>query len=199
MKLRVRNIPNLIWVTTTVFSMVLIAMGMAWGQNLPQEAIAGEIPSVVKEALPQVEIQRVEHQEFISPLYTVFTPQGILYLDGSGRFLFSGDLYDLQSGENLTQVRLSNIQRVVFKDLPLADAILYKKGAHRIAVFDDPDCPYCQKLHKELGKLDTEIYIFLFPLTNLHPLAYRKSVSVWCSPDRIAALERRVAHMLERL
>jgi thiol:disulfide interchange protein DsbC len=131
----------------------------------------------------------VETQEFASPLYTVITPQGILYLDGSGRFLFSGDLYDLQSKENLTQARLSETYKVAFEELPLADAIPYKKGKHRLAIFDDPDCPYCRKLHQELGQLDAEIYLFLYPLTELHPLAYRKAVSVWCSPDRIAAMD----------
>jgi thiol:disulfide interchange protein DsbC len=44
-----------------------------------------------------------------------------------------------------------------------------------------------------LSGLDAEIYIFLFPLTDLHPLAYRKSVSVWCNENRVAALDRVMA------
>jgi thiol:disulfide interchange protein DsbC len=162
---------------------------MTYGWDLSQTALADEIPPVVKKALPQVEILSVETQEFSSPLYTVITPQGILYLDGGGRYLFTGELYDLKARENLTQAHLSEIHRVTFEDLPLSDAILYKKGKHRIAIFADPDCPYCQKLHQELGRLDAEVYVFLYPLTDLHPLAYRKSVSVWCSPNRIAALD----------
>ena len=173
-----------------VLKVWIIAMAMmAYGWDLPQTAFADEIPPVVKKALPQVEILSVEAQEFASPLYTVVTPQGILYLDGGGRYLFTGELYDLQARENLTQARLSQIHRVDFKDLSLSDAILYKKGRHRIAIFADPDCPYCRKLHQELGQLDAEVYVFLYPLTDLHPLAYRKSVSVWCSPDQIAALD----------
>ncbi len=157
------------------------------------QAWAMEVPDVVRKALPQVEIQQVETQKFASPLYTVITPQGIIYLDGSGRYLFTGDLYDLKSEQNLTQARLSEIHRVAFSDLPLGDAILYKRGKHRIAIFADPECPYCRKLHPELRKLDAEIYIFLYPLTDLHPLAYRKAVSIWCSKDRILALDQVMA------
>jgi len=177
------------WLIVSAMSFGLLIIKMVAAQGLPEKAVVEEIPPVVKKALPQVEIQRVETQEFASPLFTVITTQGILYLDGSGRYLFSGELYDLQSRENLTQARLSEIYKVAFEELPLADAILYKKGKHRLAIFDDPDCPYCRKLHQELGQLDAEIYLFLYPLTELHPLAYRKAVSVWCSPDRIAAMD----------
>jgi len=165
----------------------------AAAQEMPKAAAGEEIPQVVKKALPQVEIQHVEIQEMTAPLYTLITPQGILYLDGSGRYLFSGELYDLVAKENLTQARLSERHKVPFETLPLADAILYKQGKHRIAIFDDPDCPYCRKLHQELGQLDASIYLFLHPLTELHPLAYRKSISIWCSPDRIAAIDAALA------
>ncbi|MEW6682677.1 MAG: DsbC family protein [Nitrospirota bacterium] len=153
-------------------------------------ALAGEdIPAVVRQALPQVDIQRVETSELASPLYTVVTAQGIFYLDGSGRYLFTGELYDLKTQENLTQATISARRRIAFNDLPLGDAILYKKGLRRLAIFVDPDCPYCRKLHQELGQLDATVYVFLYPLAELHPLAYRKSVSIWCSENRIAALD----------
>jgi thiol:disulfide interchange protein DsbC len=150
---------------------------------------AEQIPVVVRKALPQVEIQRVETRELASPLYTVVTPQGILYLDGSGRYLFTGDLYDLTTQQNLTQAALAERRQVAFADLPLGDAILYKKGPRRLAIFVEPDCPYCRKLHQELGRLDATVYVFLYPLADLHPLAYRKSVSIWCSENRIAVLD----------
>lgn len=150
---------------------------------------AEEIPAVVRQALPQVDIERVEARELASPLYTVVTPKGIFYLDGSGRYLFTGELYDLRTQQNLTQSTISERRRIAFADLPLGDAILYKKGPRRLAIFVDPDCPYCRKLHQELGQLDATVYVFLYPLADLHPLAYRKSVSIWCSENRISSLD----------
>lgn len=168
---------------TQVWAFLLI------GGSAVSALAAEEIPAVVRKALPQVEIQRVETRELASPLYTVVTAQGILYLDGSGRYLFTGDLYDLATQQNLTQAALSERRHVAFADLPLGDAILYKKGPRRLAIFVDPDCPYCRKLHQELGRLDATVYVFLYPLADLHPLAYRKSVSIWCSENRIAELD----------
>lgn len=158
-------------------------------------AFADEIPPVVRKALPQVEIERVQPVEISPTIYVVTTSQGILYLDGSGRYLFTGEMYDLITQENLTPTHRTEAPRIRFDDLPLTDAILYRKGKHKVAIFADPDCPYCRKLHPELKGLDADVYVFLFPLTDLHPLAYRKSVSTWCSEDRIAALDAVMAEI----
>ncbi|MFQ5779168.1 MAG: DsbC family protein [Nitrospiria bacterium] len=169
----------------------LIALVFFFGN--PVFGFADEIPPLVRKALPHVEIQSIGTIEIGSPIYTIVTPQGVLYLDGSGRYLFTGDLYDLVTQENLTEARRAGLRRIDFDELPLSDAILYRRGRHRIAVFADPDCPFCRKLHPELEGLDAEVYIFLYPLTDLHPLAYRKSVSAWCSTDRIRAIDTLMA------
>jgi thiol:disulfide interchange protein DsbC len=65
-------------------------------------------------------------------------------------------------------------QRIAFDTLPLADAIktVRGKGERVIAVFSDPDCPFCRRLETELDKLDNvTLYTFLYPLEGLHPEA----------------------------
>jgi hypothetical protein len=43
-------------------------------------------------------------------------------------------------------------------------------GERVLAVFSDPDCPYCQRLESELEKLDNvTVYTFAYPLESLHP------------------------------
>ena len=49
----------------------------------------------------------------------------------------------------------------------------------KVAVFTDPDCPFCVKLHRELKKLvtrnrDVTIYVKMFPL-KMHPKAHDKA------------------------
>ena len=61
-------------------------------------------------------------------------------------------------------------------------------GSRVLAIFSDPDCPYCRKLESDIRSLtDVTIYTFLMPLASLHPAAHAKADSVWCAKDRIAA------------
>ncbi len=77
-----------------------------------------------------------------------------------------------------------------FSALPLADALkdVRGNGARTLAIFSDPDCPYCLKLETEIKSLtDVTIYTFLMPIASLHPGARSKAIAVWCSRDRVAA------------
>ena len=61
-------------------------------------------------------------------------------------------------------------------------------GVRRLAVFSDPDCPYCKELERELKDVtDVTIYTFLYPLAQLHPDATRKARLIWCAADRATA------------
>lgn len=73
-----------------------------------------------------------------------------------------------------------------FSSLPISQAIktVRGNGSRHVAVFSDPDCPYCRKLESDtLSKLDNvTIYTFLFPLEQ-HADANRKAALIWCAPD----------------
>jgi thiol:disulfide interchange protein DsbC len=77
-----------------------------------------------------------------------------------------------------------------WQGLPLEQAIriVHGKGERALALFTDPDCPYCRKLETAtLSRIDNvTIYVFLFPLDQ-HADAGRKSHLIWCAPDRAAA------------
>jgi len=77
-------------------------------------------------------------------------------------------------------------KRVDLSRIPLDDAIVMgEAGAEKkVIVFDDPDCPYCRKLHGELKKIlakrsDVAFFIKLYPLPS-HPGAYDKSRTILC-------------------
>lgn len=123
-------------------------------------------------------------------LEVVVNERELIYVDSRGDLGFVGRIVDLRTRTNLTQNRLLELRKVEFSKLPLDKAIVKVKGngARKVAVFSDPDCPYCRQLEPELDKLDNvTIYTFLYPLTSLHPDAMRKAALVWCSPDRVKA------------
>ena len=123
-------------------------------------------------------------------VFEVVMGANLAYVDLSGQYFLFGHLYDMKSQRDLTAERKDTLARIDFDALPLADAIkeVRGNGSRVLAIFSDPDCPYCQKLETDLRTLtNVTIYTFLMPLVSLHPAAHRKAVSVWCARDRSAA------------
>jgi thiol:disulfide interchange protein DsbC len=152
-------------------------------------ALADEaaIRKSLKERFPELSVDRVTKTPY-SGLYEVFAHDEIVYTDENGTFLFQGRILDLKDGRNVTAERKSDLSRVSFDGLPLNLAIKIVKGngKRKMAIFSDPDCPFCKRLEKELTKVtDVTIYTFLYPIESLHPEAADKAKAVWCSADRV--------------
>lgn len=114
----------------------------------------------------------------------------IFYITEDGRHLLGGPLIDTRTQRNLTDARLAQINKIPFDTLNPKLAISWVKGsgARKLAVFEDPDCPYCKALEKTLKDIDdVTIYVYLYPIDQLHPDAAAKSRAVWCAPDRARA------------
>lgn len=110
----------------------------------------------------------------------------VLYVSENGEHLLMGEVIEVKSRRNLTQERLDSLTAIKWDALPLDQAVKVVRGngARKLAVFSDPDCPYCKKAEQEFVKLDNvTIYTFMYPL-QMHPDAPRKSKLVWCSKDR---------------
>ena len=123
-------------------------------------------------------------------LYEVVMGENIAYTDESGRYFIFGHLFDMRQQLDLTAQRKLDGRRSEFPAQYLAQAIRTVKGngSRSLAVFSDPDCPYCRQLEAELARLDNvTIHTFLYPLEALHPEARTRAVSVWCAPDRARA------------
>jgi thiol:disulfide interchange protein DsbC len=78
------------------------------------------------------------------------------------------------------------LRKLDISKIPTDDAIVIGNpdAKIRIIVFDDPDCPYCRKLHVEIKKIverrsDIAFLIKLYPL-DIHPQAYDKSRAILC-------------------
>lgn len=122
-------------------------------------------------------------------LYEVVVGTDVYYTDDKVQYLFEGSLIDLKTEQNLTQDRVRELKEtpIAWKDLPLELAFkkVKGKGERKMAVFSDPDCPFCKRLETNIKDLDNvTIYTFLFPLTDIHPQAKEKSKNIWCAADR---------------
>ncbi len=131
----------------------------------------------------------------IKGVYEVVMGRNIAYTDGSGRYFLFGHLFDMQKQIDLTADRYTQTEQTEKgqREFPKADlnnAIKRVKGNGQrvLALFSDPDCPYCKKIESELDRLDNiTLYTFLYPLESLHPQAKQKAISVWCASDKLSA------------
>jgi thiol:disulfide interchange protein DsbC len=114
---------------------------------------------------------------------------GIVYLDDARKHLMQGMILDIEAlqpvfshPQELLQPKQQTAVDVTKIPVDAAFIMGNPKGAKKLYVFTDPDCPYCHKMHIELKKLvtiapDVAIHVMLFPLP-MHPDAYDKSRAV---------------------
>ena len=167
---------------------------------LPGLASAGsskaDIESITQKSAELLRVTQVDEvrKTPIKGLFEVRSGRNIYYSDAKGDyFVLGASIIDSAAKKNLTQARKEEINRIDWSTLPLDKAIVSgdKKAKLKLAIFTDPDCPYCKKLEEELKTLKgVKVYTFLFPLVQLHPNARAKSASIWCSKDQHKMLQK---------
>ncbi len=122
-------------------------------------------------------------------IYEVVMGNKVAYTDVTGRYFLFGHLFDMVTQQDLTVPLEQALQKVRFPADRLQDAFVevHGTGRRKLAIFDDPDCPYCLALEDDLSKLkDVTIYRFMYPLESIHPRARAHSIAIWCAEDRLA-------------
>lgn len=125
----------------------------------------------------------------VSGLYEVVVGRKIFYVSTDGKYAMFGNMVDLATKQSITEQRMQDLAKVDFSKLPLDLAIkqVIGDGSRKIAVFTDPDCPYCKMFEKQVVPQlnNVTVYSFLFPLP-IHPNAASDAKKIWCSKDRAA-------------
>lgn len=118
----------------------------------------------------------------------------ILYVSDDGRFALQGDLIDLPSQENITEMRRSDLRIGLLRNIDRDNLIVFSpegETRHVLYVFTDVDCTYCRLMHSRIAEynaLGIEVRYLAFPRSGVGSAIYNKMVSVWCAEDRRAAL-----------
>ncbi|MCK4739236.1 MAG: DsbC family protein [Deltaproteobacteria bacterium] len=107
--------------------------------------------------------------------------KGAVYLSFDKEYFFQAQFIPVSAIGEAPELR-----KIDVSSIPLGDAIVMgdKNAKHKIIVFDDPECPYCVRLHAELKKVvakrkDIAFYLKMFPLP-FHPTAFDKSKTIVC-------------------
>lgn len=178
-------------------AIVLLLLGAAAAATPEDTAALDALRATLQQRYPDIAVEGIQPGP-LPGIYTVFAGGHVVYADRTGDYLFVGKLIDTRTRHDVSADLLNAHQPVDFHKLPFERAIRIVKGSGRrqLALFADPDCPYCRELEQELRSIDDlTVYVFLLPLENLHPDAPAHARAIWCSPDRAAAWR---GWMLER-
>jgi len=163
-----------------VLSMAISTLALASDKVDDAKAVSENIHKY----FPRVIIDGIRKSP-ISGLYEIQSEKSVFYSDKNGdHLIFGGQIIETATHRNLTQERIVEVTSIDWAMLPLDKAIVSgdKKAKLKLAVFTDPDCPYCKLLEQELKKVKgVKVYSFLLPLSQLHPDSRAKSEAIWCS------------------
>ena len=161
---------------------------------LVASAVAGADEAAIRKAaqakFPRANVQNVTKLPYLG-LYELIVNGEIVYSDENFDYIiYEGNIIDVKNDRNFTEERKRKLAMIPFEDLPLDLAVKRVKGngERKMAIFTDPDCPFCKRIEGDLAKVDNvTIYMFPFPIDSLHPKAADKAKRIWCSPDRVKA------------
>lgn len=147
--------------------------------------MTNKIKLSLSKAFPKLSIDSITDTP-LANIYQVTSNKKIFYVDSNVNYAFIGNLVDLNTKNNLTQLSLESLSLVDWNGLPIKIAIrnVNGDGQRKIAIFTDPDCPFCKRLEQEtVPELkNVTIYYFLFPLA-MHSEAESHAKQILCSEN----------------
>ncbi|RYL22879.1 DsbC family protein [Acinetobacter piscicola] len=165
----------------------LIALSLSLAVYGSSFANVDSVKAKLSQQYPNVKIDNVQATE-MQGLYSGTLDGQVVYVNEDVQHLFIGSMIRLKDQKNLTKdLALQNSPKADFKKLPFNDAIktVRGNGQRQLAIFSDPNCPYCKSLEGNLAKLNNvTIYTFIYPIKNQSILP---SKQVWCSDNKAYA------------
>ncbi|BES72501.1 bifunctional protein-disulfide isomerase/oxidoreductase DsbC [Marinobacter nanhaiticus D15-8W] len=152
----------------------------------------------LEQSIPGLEVQDVSVSR-VDGLYEVTTnnPE-MIYATENGEYFLVGDLYQVseQGLSNVTEQGRAEARAKQMAKVDHDDMISFSPEGEvkaEIFVFTDIDCPYCRKLHQDvprLNELGIQVNYLGYPRSGPGTPSFKKYVSVWCSEDSRAAMDK---------
>ncbi len=144
----------------------------------------------------EIEKQDIVESPFIG-VYEVITynPIDSMLVSENGKYLIQGDVVDLTTRSLIQKSdQVKNLKLALINTVKDNDKIVYQSDneKYQIHVFTDVDCPFCKRLHNNMGKMNDlgiTVKYLAAPLASLHPRAQGKMQKIWCAGDRNLAMD----------
>jgi len=119
----------------------------------------------------------------------------IAYVSADGKYLLSGNVYDLDTQVNLTASRRNSARAKALAAASESNMIVFGPANAKmtVTVFTDVDCGFCRKFHSQIAdvnKAGVRVRYMFFPRTGPGTESWNTAEQVWCATDRREALTR---------
>jgi thiol:disulfide interchange protein DsbC len=178
----------------------VLAAGTAAAQDKTQRA--GENPGAVPADVRARVVSKLQGASAsdvsatpVPGLYEVAMGPVIAYVTADGKYLVSGNVYDLDTQVNLTASRRNAARSKTLAAAREDQMIVFSPANPKmtVTVFTDIDCSYCRKFHSQIADYNNagiKVRYLMYPRTGPETASWRKAEAVWCSTDRRDALTR---------
>ena len=188
-----------------VFAAVVLALAAAFPAHAQDKdkaaraagarsAVPAEVRARVVAKLPGAKADDVAPSP-VPGLYEVTMGGLIAYVSSDGKYLISGNVYELETQRNLTAERRSAARAKALAAAAEDQMIVFSPANPKmtVTVFTDIDCGFCRRFHSqiaEINKAGVRVRYMMFPRTGPGTESWRKAEAVWCAKDRREALTR---------
>jgi thiol:disulfide interchange protein DsbC len=153
-----------------------------------------ELHAQLAKHLPGLKVEEVRESQ-VPGLFEVRMGETSAYVTSDAKYLVRGDLFEIASRTNLSEVGRRAERRALLARIDPQQALTFgpADAKHTVTVFTDIECPYCQKLHSEVGLINAlgiAVRYLAYPRGGPGTAAWTQMEAVWCSPDRLGALTR---------
>jgi thiol:disulfide interchange protein DsbC len=137
------------WMIKSAFLILSVFTLLSFQTNVFGESVRGgltkeEARDIVKAIVPDVKIISVE-PAVVEGLWEVAMEgkgqKAVVYIDSAKKNVLIGQIINMVTKKNVTQMKFNEINRVDVSLIPLDDALLLgeAEAKNRVVVFDDPD------------------------------------------------------------
>ncbi len=172
----------------------LLALLLPWQVVAEASDINPEMTRLLQSRLNNVPVETPVATP-VEGIYQTRFGSKFAYITGDGRYVLIGDMIDLQSQVNLTELSRREIALDAINEFPVKDLVVFPAEGETkrvLNVFTDSSCPYCRKLHEEvpyLQKAGIEVRYFPFPRGGQRGPGYQELRQVWCGKDRPKSMD----------
>jgi thiol:disulfide interchange protein DsbC len=127
-----------------IFLLLSLSYSRGYSEKESLTLSVDEALTLLKELDPNIKVTAVKPSP-VEGLWEVDIEaggkKGLVYVDATKKYLLSGSIIDIKEKKDLTQERISEINKVDVSQIPLDDALVMgdKEAKYRVIVFDDPE------------------------------------------------------------